>query len=360
MTGNARGTTWSGASGESSPGQAAGLDTIFRIYSMTKAVGATAALILFDRGKLDPDAPVETILPEFADLQVLDGFDGEAPRLRTPATRATVRQLASHSSGLVYEDWHADMRRWMKGSGNPGVVSGLRKGLFCPLVFDPGTRWDYGTGIDWLGQVVEAVDGRRIDRFCQQEIFGPLGMTDTVFEIDGRTAPRLASAKRRGREGQFVDLDMAPPSDPEVYGMGHALYSTAPDYLRFLRMWLNRGSLDGNRILSEAAVDQGLANAIGDLRVGPMISEAPWVSADVDLFPGTPKTHSFGFMRVEQDVPGMRAAGSQGWAGLLNTHFWFDPSREVAGILMTQTLPFVEPPFMRLYQAFERATYQSL
>jgi CubicO group peptidase (beta-lactamase class C family) len=110
-------------------------------------------------------------------------------------------------------------------------------------------------------------------------------------------------------------------------------------------------------VLSEKGVATMLANHIGDLRMDKKTTVAPPVSADVDLFPGTPKTHSLGFLRVEQDVPGMRSAGSQCWAGVLNTHFWFDPAKDVAGVIMTQTLPFVEAPFLAVYEKFERVVY---
>ena len=130
--------------------------------------------------------------------------------------------------------------------------------------------------------------------------------------------------------------------------------------MRFVRSFLNKGQLDGARILSEASVAQMLTNHIGDIRIGPMITYAPPITADVRLFPGTQKTHSFGFMRGEEDVPGMRSAGSQGWAGVCNTHFWFDPAKDVAGLIMTQTLPFVELRFMNTYGDFERAVYADL
>jgi len=357
MTGNSAGVKWSGAAGERSPGQPMTEDTVFRIFSMTKAIGSTAAMILVDRGRLDPNAPVDSILPDFAKIRVLEGFDGDTPRLRAPKSRATIRQLATHTSGLVYEFWNPDVPRWMQKTGHPTILSGLKASLFYPMVFDPGTRWDYGIGIDWLGQAVEAVDGRRVDKFCQEEIFGPLGMTSSAFECEGALASRLASVSARGEDGKFAPFELAPPPHPEFYGMGHALYSTAGDYMRFLRMFLNKGAIDGKRVLSEKGVATMLANHIGDLRVGKMTTVVPPVTADVDLFPGTPKTHSFGFLRVEQDVPGMRSAGSQGWAGVLNTHFWFDPAKDVAGTIMTQTLPFVEPRFLAVYEQFERAVY---
>lgn len=360
MVGNSNGVTWSGAAGNRADGAAAAQDTVFRIFSMTKAVGSTAAMILVDRGQLDMDAAVEDIIPDFGKLQVLEGFDGDTPRLVAPKTKATVRQLATHTSGLVYEFWNADCAKYLEVTGTPGTLSGDKASLNYALAFNPGERWDYGTGIDWLGQVVETVDGRRIDQFCREEIFEPLGMTSTAFELSDEMKSRLARVYARGEDGNFSEFELELPTNPGYYGMGHAMHSTAPDYMKFIRMFLNKGELDGKRILSEAAVEKMLANSIGDLRVGKMTTAAPVLTADVDLFPDTPKTHSFGFLRVEDDVPGMRSAHSQGWAGVCNTHFWFDPKKDVAGLIMTQTLPFVEKPFMDLYTSFERAVYSDL
>lgn len=358
MTGNADGITWSGAAGERSPGQAATVDTVFRIFSMTKAVGSTAAMILMDRGKLSADATVESILPEFADLKLLDGFATDGPRLRAPRVKATVRHLATHTSGLVYEFWNPDMPRYMEATGAPTILSGLRKSLNYPLLFEPGERWDYGIGIDWLGRIVEKVDGRRIDRFCREEIFDPLRMADTRFEVEERMVPRLAAVGMRGEDGKFADFALAPPSNPEFYGMGHALYSTAPDYMRFLRMYLNKGALDGKRLLSEAGLQTLLSNQIGSTPITCRKTVAPAITADLDLFPGKRKSHSMAFMRFDEDISGMRSAGSQGWAGVLNTHCWFDPKANVAGLLMTQSLPFIEPRFVSTYETFERAAYR--
>ena len=358
MTGNAAGVTWCGAAGERSPGQAATVDTVFRIFSMTKAIGSAAAMILMDRGKLSPDATVESILPEFGALQVLEGFGPDGPKLRMPRIKATVRHLATHTSGLVYEFWNADMPRYMEATGLPTVLSGLLASLKYPLQFEPGERWDYGPGIDWLGKVVEKVDGRRIDRFCREEIFDPLQMPDTRFEVEEHMASRLASVSMRGEDSKFADYALAPPSHPEFYGMGHALYSTAPDYMRFLRMVLNEGELDGARILSEAGIASMLANQIGSIPIPCLKTAVPAITADAEFFPGRRKSHSMAFMRFEEDVPGMRHAGSQGWAGVLNSHFWFDPKADVAGLLMTQSLPFVEPRFMSTYENFERAVYR--
>ena len=358
MTGNAAGVTWSGAAGERSPGKPATVDTVFRIFSMTKAVGSTAAMILMDRGKLSPDATVESIVPEFGALKVLEGFGPDGPKMRTQRVKPTVRHLATHTSGLVYEFWNQDVPRYMEATGHLTILSGLLASMNYPLLFDAGERWDYGVGIDWLGRVVEKVDGRRIDQFCREELFDPLRMPDTRFEVEPQMAPRLAAVSIRGEDGKFADFALAPPSNPEFYGMGHALYSTAPDYMRFLRMYLNKGALDGVRILSAPGLEKMLASQIGSTPIPCLKTAVPAITADAEFFPGKRKSHSMAFMRFEEDIPGMRHAGSQGWAGVLNSHFWFDPKADVAGLLMTQSLPFVEPRFATTYENFERAVYR--
>ena len=357
MAGNAKGVTYAGAAGEAAPGRKAAQDTVFRIFSMTKAVGSTAAMILVDRGKLDVDTPVEDILPEFAKIQVIDRFDGDKPVMRAPKRKATVRHLATHTSGLAYEFWNADVGKYMAATGHPSILAGTKAAMFYPMACDPGTRWEYGIGIDWLGQVVEKIDGRRIDRFLQDEIFGPLGMKDTACEVLDHMKDRLAAVSIRGEDGKFGPFEIAPPAQPEFYGMGHTLYSTAPDYLTFLRLFLNKGALNGHRVLSEKGVERMLTDHMNGLAFDKMITVAPAITADVDLFPGTRKTHSFGFLRNEADIPGMRSAGSQSWAGVCNTHYWFDPKKDVAAVIMTQSLPFVEPPLVKTYEAYERAVY---
>jgi methyl acetate hydrolase len=351
---------WAGAAGEQSPGMNASTNTAFRIFSMSKAVASTAAMILVERRLLDPEAPVESILPEFAALQVLDGFVDEKPKFRAPKTKATVRQLATHTSGLEYELWNGEIAHYFAATGNPTVLSGLKAGLNYPLATDPGTRFAYGISTDWLGQVVEAVSGQPIDVFCQKEIFDPLGMSDTLFEVSPALAPRMAGVSIRGEGGALGPMEIGPPVNPEVYGMGHALYSTAPDYIKFLQMFLNKGSGNGNQILTARSLDWMLADHTNGLGFNKLVSVVPPLTADFDPFPAAPKSHSFGFFRVDDDVPGMRSAGSQSWAGVLNTHYWLDPKKGVAAVLMTQSLPFVDPRYMAVYERFERAVYAGL
>ena len=362
MLGNSKGVFWTGSAGARVAGIELNERTVFRIVSMTKGVGATAAAILVERRQLDWETPVEAILPAFGKLQVLDYSKDGQFRLRPPKAKATMRQLATHTSGLVYGFWDRDIAHFLEEAGLPPTVSGLRASLQCPLAFDPGERWQYGSGLDWVGLVVEAIDGRRIDRFCRDEIFDPLQMNDTRFELEEDMTDRLVPTFGRSVDGGFsaAPIDVGPPAQPEFYGMGHALYSTASDYMRFLRMWMNQGQLDGVRVLEQHSVEHLLSNQIGDLRLRPLPTALPLATGDLVVEPGFAVSHSLGFARMEESIPGRRSAGSQFWAGVLNTHFWMDTEKDLVGILMTQLLPFLDPHFMRLLFDFERAAYVSM
>lgn len=335
-------------------------DSLFRLFSMSKAIGTTAAAMLIEEGSLSADTPVAEILPAFARLQVCDGFDGDVPILRPPATVCTVRHLATHTSGLTYGIWNERQAR-LDALGATSVLSGLRSALLeSPMVFDPGSQWGYGIGIDWLGQVVEAVSGRTIDAFLAQRLFEPLGMTDTVFERDGREGD-LVGIHIYGPDGSINPMpDIGPPPHPEFYGMGHALLGTADDYLRYLRMLLGRGELDGRRVLAAETVEWMFQNHIGDLDVTPLFADHVMAAPVYAPAFGAPAKHGFGFVVNTADIDGCRRAGSQTWAGVLNTHMWVDPAADVAGVILTQILPFGHHNVMDLYQAFEREVYAAL
>jgi methyl acetate hydrolase len=361
MAGDRDGVIYEGAAGERAPGsgEPVGPDTTFRIASMTKMVATVAALQLVERGTLDLDDDVETYLPEFGELQVLEGFDGDTPRLRAPAGKATVRHLVTHTSGLTYWFWNADVARWHEVTGIPNVLSGSMDIFKAPLVADPGTRFEYGINTDWLGRVVEAAGGQSLRDHFDEHILGPLGMTSTAFLIDDAQRERCVPIHLRGEDGAWAASDIDWSQQPEWWAGGHGLYSTPNDYLRFQRMLLNGGTLDGAQILSRATVEAAFRNQIGELEFPAAIATAdPGSTADFVAGPGL--KWGLGLLLNPEDQPGMRAAGSGAWAGLFNTHFWIDPASGVTGAIYTQSLPFVEPRVFALYPAFEQALYASL
>jgi methyl acetate hydrolase len=331
-------------------------DTVMRIASMTKMVTATAGLQLYEQGSLDLDAPVAAYRPEFANLQVLEGFDGDTPRLRPPASQATVRNLFTHTSGLAYWIWNRDIDRYEQVTGTPNVMPGTADVFTAPLVFDPGTRCEYGISMDWLGRVIEAVSGQPLDAYFTENITGPLGMTSTTGRMTAEQRTNSTPIHVRGEDGSWIATDIDWAQQPEFWGGGHFLYSTPRDYLKFQRMLLGRGAHDGVRILAEPTVAEAFANQIGALDFPAAITTAhPELSADVNLGPDL--KWGLGWLLNEKGQPGMRAAGSGGWAGLFNTYFWVDPASGITGAIYSQTLPFVDPPAVQMYADFERALY---
>jgi methyl acetate hydrolase len=335
------------------------LDTVFRIYSMTKAITCVAAMQLVEEGKLSLDAPVPDIgEPALSNPQVLEGFDAAGAPLLRPARRPiTVKHLMTHTAGFTYEQWNADLLRYVETTGTPPVRSGKLAALRRPLSFDPGDKWEYGINIDWLGRIIEAVAGQSLDTVLRDRILTPLGMTDTGFVMTAEQHARQASVHQRQADGGLVPQPLPAPATPEFCAGGGGLYSTAGDYLIFLRMLLHHGSLGGVRILSPETVASMGENQIGDLPAGILKSAQPEVSNDVDFFPGAPLRWGLSYMLNLEPGPNGRSAGTVSWGGLANLYFWLDPVRSVTGVIMTQILPFVDPAVMRLYGRFERGVH---
>ena len=361
VVGNRNGTLYEGAFGRRGLDRPDPMapDTVAWIASMTKAVTAVAALQQVEAGKLALDAPIGEAVPALASPRVLEGFEPDgAPKLRPARKPITLRHLLTHTSGFSYDIWNADIGRHMERHGLPGIITCRRAALDTPLVADPGERWEYGIGIDWAGLAVEAVTGQRLEEALRERVLGPLGMSDTAFRLGEAQRARLASMHARGPDGSLSVIPFEVPQDPEFHMGGGGLYGTAPDYLRFCRMVLNGGTLDGARVLAPETASEMGRDQIGPLKVRKLETALPNSSNDAEFFPGMPKGWSLAFMLNEEDAPGGgRSAGSLAWAGLANTYYWIDPKRDLAGVVVTQILPFADPEVLRLLGAFERAVY---
>ncbi len=353
-------TTYTGAFGmrDSKSGIAVTPESIFMIASMTKPVTSVAAMQLVEQGKLKLDEPAGSYIPELGSLQVLQGFDPATGKpILKPATRpVTLRRLLTHTSGFVYDTWDADMLRYEKESGVSyplGTVAPL-----TPLMFEPGSRWQYGTSADWSGRLVETVTGYTLEQYFQKYILEPLGMKDTGFSVPAEKFDRMVSEYTRQPDGSLVENPRALPPPPKAFNGGGGLYSTAGDYVRFMQMFLLHGrGQNGAQILRPKTVQMMETIQTGDLSAGKLKSVRPNISSDVDFHPGFKDGFGFGFLINAEGYDGRRSAGSLAWAGVANTYFWIDPSKGVAGVIMMQFLPFADKEALAVLGDFERAVY---
>jgi CubicO group peptidase (beta-lactamase class C family) len=336
------------------------IDCVFRIASMTKAITTVAAMQLVEQGRLALDAPARDILPALGEVQVLTGFDGSGPVLRPPRADITLRHLLTHTAGFAYETWNANIARYVRETKLPPMRSAKLRALAVPLANEPGERWEYGVNIEMVGRMIEAVSGADLEAHLQEHVLKPLGMQDTSYIARPDWEGRLAAVHARRSDGTYeaVAAPAINESEREFFPGGGGLFSTAADYLRFLRALLHGGELDGVRILDPATVAMMGENHMGALNVLPLPTQIPHLSDPVDLMPAITKKWGLSFLINNEAVPGGRAAGSLAWAGLQNTYFWLDPASGVAGVFMTQILPFADRTVLDAFDAFERAVYQ--
>jgi len=336
-------------------------DTVVWIASMTKAITATSAMQLVEKGVLDLDRPAQDVVPELGQAKVLEGFDAAGkPRLRAPARPITLRHLLTHTAGFSYELWNPAVAQYQTATGTPGITTCTNAALTTPLMFDPGDRWEYGINIDWAGKMVEKASGVKLDQYFRENIFGPLGMKDISFKLSPSQGARVASVHQRGEDGLLSPIEFALPQDPEFLMGGGGLYGTAADYLAFMRMIMQDGALNGVRVLKPETVALMARNNIGPLEVGVFRTAAPALSNDVELFPGMSKKWGLSFLINTAQAATGRSAGSLAWAGLANTYFWIDRTRHVCGVFLSQVLPFYDGIAIDLFGKFETEVYRAL
>ena len=337
-------------------------DTIYRIYSMTKPITTVAALMLYEEGRFQLDDPIARFIPAFADIRVFAGGDAGSFETMPLARPVTVHDLMTHTSGLTYGFQHEHpvdalyRARRVEFNANLGSLADLVDAAAAqPLLFQPGTRWNYGVSTDVLGRLVEIWSGVPLDTFFQERIFAPLGMGDTGFHVPEGQGHRFASNYVRAEDGGLALHDPARESrflEPALtLSGGGGLVSTAADYLRFMRMLRGRGALEGVRLLGRKSVELMTMNHLpGDLvDMGqPRFSEMPFAGIGFGLG-----------VSVVLDPAKARILGSPGeyaWGGMASTTFWIDPAEDLMVLLLTQLTPSSTYPIRRelrvlIYQA---------
>lgn len=341
---------YAGAAGTAGNARPMRHDAVFRIASMTKLVTSVAIMMLHEDGSLDVDDPLSRRLPGFEQPGVLTSFDDttHAFTVRPASREITLRDLLTHTSGFGY--WFLNREVQLEAEGRVDYFA-------APfLMHDPGARFSYGISTDVLGLVVEPVSGLALDRFMEQRIFRPLGMTSTGFDLP-RDPARLAALHRRSATG-FIEL--ATEQQAEAPRGGGGLYTTAADYLALLRVLLNGGTADdGRRLLSERSVEAISTNQIGELTPERQRSAFRERTLDFDFMDGTQK-FGFNVLIDTADREHGRRAASYGWGGIFNTWFWVDPATELAAVVMMQLAPFCDAGCLDVYRHVERAFYQAL
>jgi methyl acetate hydrolase len=353
-------TLYEGGFGQRTLGHDAAMtpDTVGLIMSMTKAITATAAMQLVERGQLDLNSPAAHWLPEIG--EVLEGFDDTGrPRLRPPKQSVTLRHLLTHTSGFSYEFLSPAIQQFQKATGVPSIFSGNPLALRLPLLFEPGERWQYGIGLDWAGRLVEAASGQTLGAYLAEHVLGPLGMRDTAFRLSESMRARLATIFARQPDGSLAPSDLRLPEQPGLDMGGGGLYGTLGDYLKFIRMVLNRGASPGGRILAAETVELMSRNQIGELEVLPSVSADPAIANDIVLPPDIPHKWGLAWRINTKPLPTGRAAGGLMWAGLANSYYWIDPASGIGGALLMQILPFGDIKALPLFLKFEHLIYQS-
>jgi CubicO group peptidase (beta-lactamase class C family) len=321
-------------------------DTLFRIYSMTKPITSVAAMMLYEEGAFELTDPVSTYIPSFADMRVYEQGTAAKPVTHPAAEPVRIWHLLTHTAGLVYGFQHVSVVDEMyrdagfdqtapKGLDLEAMVDRIA-GL--PLLFEPGSQWNYSVATDVLGRVVEVVSGQTLDRFMDERIFRPLGMSSTGFFIDEGDGDRMASLYTPGANGLATPIDMRGSEfrRPRAPQGGGGLISTAGDYHRFAQMLLRGGELDGVRLLGSRTVAYMTRNHLP----GGVDLEAfgRRVFAEVS-FAGVGFGLGFG---VVQDAAAAKNLGSEGefnWGGAASTVFWVDPAEEITVVFLTQLIP---------------------
>ncbi|MEN9682474.1 MAG: hypothetical protein RLZZ427_225 [Pseudomonadota bacterium] len=351
---DANGPRYLRAFGETTGGGAAMQpNTLFQIASMTKALVSVGAMQLVEQGRLALDAPIGDVLPELADPQVLTGFDADGrPQTRSAATPLTLRHLLTHTSGFGYSFIHPEVLQYYAATGMP--AAGSLDTIRMPLMFDPGSRWEYGVSTDWVGRAIEAVTGQRLGEYLAVNVFAPLGMADTAFRDALPDGAALVHARTPDGGLQAIPVFLG---GGEFDMGGGGLTSTAPDYARFLQMMLRGGELAGTRVLQPETVAEMGRNQIGDLRAGYMGTAMPELAQPYDTFPDQHTGWGLGFLINPEPGPNGRSPGSLAWAGIFNSYYWIDPVKGVAGVFMSQLSPFGDLRALDMFAALERMAY---
>jgi CubicO group peptidase (beta-lactamase class C family) len=350
------------------------LDTVCWIGSCSKAITAIACMQLVEQGRLDLDEPIGKVLPELSNPQVLLEVQQGVPVMRPAVRPITLQHLMTHTAGFTYSIWNGLMADYEVTTGTPFIQECKEASLRVPLVFDPGSRWEYGISMEWVGKAIERVAGVSLETYVRENILEPLGMRDTGFTREPHHRQKQATVYFRELSGRLVRFPWAIPDDAEFFMGGGGMFSTTSDFSKILRLLLGAGTLAGTPILRRETVRKMMRNHIGDLEVRTLELPESGPGADggrvagfdgpltgaFNAFPGKPHKWTLSFDTNLEPLAGGRAAHSISWVAAQNIYWWVDPNSGIAGLFLTQLFPFPDEPTLAIKDAFERAAYELL
>jgi CubicO group peptidase (beta-lactamase class C family) len=317
-------------------------DTIFRIYSMTKPITSVALMMLYEQGHFQLNDPVSRFIPEWKDHRVWVSGGGDSMVTEAPIRPMTFRHLLNHSGGLTYGATDHPVDQAYRDAGvrrdrNEPLADFVKKLANVPLRFQPGERWMYSFSTDICGHLVEVISGRRLDDFFRENIFEPLGMTDTTFAVAPETAHRFAANYQREPDKSLALIDDPATSvflkQPGFLSGGGGLTGTTADYLRFCDMLRQGGTLDGQRILGSRTLDLMRKNHLASGKDLPQTAIGAFSTSEGIGF-------GLGFaMTLDQVRAGGLGDGEYYWGGAASTIFWIDPKEDLIAVFMTQLMP---------------------
>ncbi|KAK3697479.1 hypothetical protein LTR37_017425 [Vermiconidia calcicola] len=344
-------------------------DTPAMIWSCTKLVTCVAALQLVEQGKINLNDPASKYVPKIKDIQLVKGWnDDGSPVLVAPEKEILVLHLFTHTAGMAYDFFHPDIMKWRVAKNQPPVSYATRSSMeeyTSPLIFEPGSRWEYGVNIDWLGFIVGQVSGLGLAEYIDQHIVQPLGLKNTGLKLSAEQENNFFTVHTKDAEGNLTSTPMRMPEDPEVVAGGHYLYSSCDDYAQFLLALTNGGThpkssatlLEPETVKKYIFTDMLPEVGCSNEGVGTIPSTVPAVSSTGEMLPGVSKGWSLGGLVNNESVPNGRSKGSAAWAGLGNCYFWMDPSAGKLGFVVSAVLPFFDKDVLHLADALERAVY---
>ena len=333
-------------------------NNIFRMASMSKIVTAFLTLNVLEEKKICVHEPVLKYLPEVKDIKLVI-VKGTNVHFTKSNMEITFHQLLNCTSGHGYEQHHAPISELVREKKLSPMKIGDDQFLRAPLISSPGERWNYGISYGWLGKAIETITRKSLNANLKKYLTQPLGLKNTTFDFAEVNPSKVAPVFLKDGTNKFINISKKVPlGKGEFHYGGGGLWSTLEDYLKFLTLFLDKEHLPGSLFYNKQITDEMLKNQIGKLAVTPLKSFNKTLALDYDLYPNMKKKWGYGLLLNIDPLEKRRSQGSGSWAGVLNTYFWIDKKKGIAGTILMQSLPCYDQNALKAFEEFEKIMYK--